>query len=113
MPSSKPVVGFLLEKETVRTANLEIVEDFAWKCSEISHFSIFHFPLFLFTSFFMFFIFFSFLVVRTDDKTGKHRREVPFVKITILFCENSIFEPRWTKKGGERGGRKVGVAHLR
>ena len=35
----------------------------------------------------------------------KNRREVPIVKMTIFFCENSFFGPRWTNKHG------LGMAH--
>ena len=43
---------------------------------------------------------FLFSVVRADAKTGKNPRTVPLVKMTISFCENSIFEPRWTRVEG-------------
>ena len=79
-------------------------------------FSFFIFPTFLdfscfsfFICVFLFFLFFSFSlfshfffffsVVRVDAKTGKiFVGEVPTVKMTISFCENSIFGPRWTGK---------------
>ena len=106
------VQDFVEQTYRQQRQTLEIVEDFAWTSSKISHFSFLHvFVFFLFFSFFVFFsafvfifeiffifskicffhffrLFFIFLVVRADAKTGKNRREVLMVKMTFFFCEN-------------------------
>ena len=73
-------------------------------------FSIFF--VFPFSSFFhILFLFLFFFFFQSSEPTPKpetKRRTVPTVKITISFCENSIF---WVSV--DRGERRSGKAHLR
>ena len=71
-----------------------------------SLFFVFPFPLFLFLHFFHF-LFFIFQSSEQTPKSNKNRRTVPFVKMTISFCESSMLGSRWTVGGG------LGKAHLR
>ena len=62
----------------------------------------FVFPIFSFLVFFHFFFIFVFLFLlfftssAQTPKPAKNRPEVPTVKKTMSFCENSIFGPRWS-----------------
>ena len=77
---------------------------------QIFNFSVIHF--FAFFSFFLF-LFFSFFSRPSRRQNRKNRREGRIVKMTFFFCEELIFEPRWTGERGGREGVSFGKAHLR
>ena len=127
-------LGFYRKKLQQQRQTLEIVEVFACENKNLRHlrrfrifefffiwnFSFFHlfflFFFFLFSDFFFFLFFlFSFCCIifffQSSEQTPKPvkivEQLVPFVKMTISFCENSIFgslDRRGVKKGPFEGG---------
>ena len=60
----------------------------------------------------MFFFLFSFFVFHDAEKGKNNSRKVPFVKMSISFCENSIFGHQWTVGEGRGGGVRHGPAFM-
>ena len=96
---------------------LEIVEDFACEAKNLRNLRKFRIFSFFYFLHFLHFSFFSFLFIfqssEQTPKPRKNRRTVPVVKMTICFCEISIFGPRWTReKLRKEGGPAFMVFHF-